>query len=64
MCGDVAVYNFPLLQGAVDFIFGRGGLAYFGGNTIAVKAPGCITASGRESNDTGSCKLHRSRVRI
>lgn len=44
------------LQGAVDFIFGRQGLAYFGGNTIATKAPGCITASGRETNDTGSCE--------
>jgi len=43
-------------QGAVDFIFGRQGLAYFGGNTIAVKAAGCITASGRQSDDSGSCK--------
>ncbi|KAJ6614562.1 pectinesterase [Mycena sp. CBHHK59/15] len=44
------------IEGAVDFIFGRGGLAYFGGNTIAVSGPGCITASGRESNDSGSCE--------
>lgn len=43
------------MQGAVDFIFGRGGLAFFGGNTIGVRAAGYITASGRLSNDTGSC---------
>ncbi|KAJ7262445.1 pectinesterase [Mycena rebaudengoi] len=28
--------------------------AYFGGNTIGIKGPGRITASGRESNDAGS----------
>ncbi|KAF8998831.1 carbohydrate esterase family 8 protein [Cyathus striatus] len=44
------------IEGAIDFIFGREGLAYFGGNTIAVKGQGFITANGRESNDTGSCK--------
>ncbi|KAF9025068.1 carbohydrate esterase family 8 protein [Hymenopellis radicata] len=43
-----------LFQGATDFIFGRTGLAYFGGNTIAVKGPGWVTASGRESDDDGS----------
>ncbi|KAJ7727008.1 pectin lyase fold/virulence factor [Mycena maculata] len=35
--------------GAVDFIFGREGLVHF-----SVKGPGCIIASGRESNDTGN----------
>jgi len=43
------------VQGATDFIFGRLGHAYFGGNTIAVKAAGWVTASGRQSNDMGSC---------
>ncbi|KAJ7185882.1 carbohydrate esterase family 8 protein [Mycena filopes] len=42
------------VEGAVDFFFGRLGLAYFGGNTIAVKGPGCITASGRQTADSGS----------
>ncbi|THH06918.1 hypothetical protein EW145_g3744 [Phellinidium pouzarii] len=41
-----------LNKGAVDFIFGRQGQAYFERNTIASKGAGCITASGRESNDS------------
>ncbi|KAF7364706.1 Pectinesterase [Mycena venus] len=41
------------IEGAVDFIFGRHSIAYFEGNTIASKGAGCITASGRELNDTG-----------
>ncbi|KAJ7735761.1 pectinesterase [Mycena metata] len=48
------VYLKGYIEGAADFIFGRLGLAYFGGNTIAVNGPGCITASGRETNDSGS----------
>ncbi|PPQ64160.1 hypothetical protein CVT24_008795 [Panaeolus cyanescens] len=50
------VYLKSYIEGAVDFIFGRLGSAYFGGNTIAVKGPGYITASGRLSNDNGSCR--------
>ncbi|KAJ6609088.1 pectinesterase [Mycena sp. CBHHK59/15] len=50
------------IEGAVDFIFGRGGLAYFGGNTIAVSGPGCITASGRESNDSGSYVFNQNTI--
>ena len=42
-------------QGATDFIFGQNGHAYFGGNTIAVNGAGWVTASGRESDDNGSC---------
>ncbi|KAJ7032063.1 pectinesterase [Mycena alexandri] len=48
------VYLKGYIEGAVDFIFGRLGLAYFGGNTIAVNGPGCVTASGRQTNDSGS----------
>ncbi|KAJ6582995.1 pectinesterase [Mycena vulgaris] len=50
------------IEGAVDFIFGRGGLAYFGGNTIAANGPGCITASGRESSDSGSYVFNQNTV--
>jgi pectinesterase len=50
------------IEGAVDFIFGRHGLAYFGGNTIAVKGPGCVTASGRELNDTGSYVFNQNTI--
>lgn len=46
------VYLKSYIEGAVDFIFGREGSAYFAGNTIATKGAGCVTASGRESNDT------------
>ncbi|KAF8968908.1 carbohydrate esterase family 8 protein [Flammula alnicola] len=42
------------IQGATDFIFGQRGQAYFERNTIAVSAHGCITASGRTSNDNTS----------
>ncbi|KAF8901552.1 carbohydrate esterase family 8 protein [Mucidula mucida] len=48
------VYLQGYIEGATDFIFGRTGLAYFGGNTIGVKGAGWITASGRESDDDGS----------
>ncbi|KAF8189316.1 pectinesterase [Pholiota molesta] len=56
------VYLKGYIEGAVDFIFGRTGLAYFGGNTIAVRAAGCITASGRESNDTGSYVFNQNTI--
>lgn len=39
----------------MDFIFGRHGQAYFEGNTIASKGAGCITANGRQSDDSGIC---------
>lgn len=42
-------------QGAVDFIFGREGQAYFEGNTIASKGAGCVTANGRQTNDSTMC---------
>ncbi|KAJ7697619.1 pectinesterase [Mycena rosella] len=56
------VYLKGYIEGAVDFIFGREGLAYFGGNTIAVSGPGCITASGRESSDSGSYVFNQNTV--
>jgi len=40
----------------MNFIIGRRGSAYFGGNTIGVKGHGYVTANGRESNDGGSCE--------
>ena len=43
------------VKGAVDFIFGSKGQAYFEGNVIASKGAGCITASGREVNDSTIC---------
>ncbi|KAF8228050.1 pectinesterase [Tricholoma matsutake] len=48
------VYLKNHIEGAVDFVFGRLGQAFFGGNTIAVSDAGCITANGRSSNDAGS----------
>ena len=44
-------------QGAVDFVFGQRGQAYFEGNTIAMKGPGSVTANGRSSNDNTSCEF-------
>lgn len=48
------VYLRGYIEGATDFIFGRRGSAYFGGNTIGVKGAGFVTANGRESDDSGS----------
>ncbi|KAF8660894.1 hypothetical protein AX16_001523 [Volvariella volvacea WC 439] len=48
------VYLKGYIEGATDFIFGSRGMAYFGGNTIAVTGPGWVTASGRDSDDGGS----------
>lgn len=50
------VYLKNYIEGAVDFIFGQTGSAFFQGNTIASKAPGCITASGRSTDDATMCK--------
>ncbi|KAF7366955.1 Pectinesterase [Mycena sanguinolenta] len=60
--GGTQVYLKGYIEGAVDFIFGREGLAYFGGNTIAVSGPGCITASRRTSDDTGSYVFNENTV--
>jgi pectinesterase len=64
---EVRAYaRFPALgitrfvKGAVDFIFGRRGLAFFGSNTIGVSDAGFVTASGRESDDEGSCKFEHA----
>ncbi|KAF5391166.1 hypothetical protein D9757_003100 [Collybiopsis confluens] len=57
------VYLQGYIEGAVDFIFGSHGLAYFGGNVIAVKAPGYITANGRDSDsDPGSYVFNQNTV--
>jgi len=56
------VYLRGYIEGAVDFIFGRLGQAFFGGNTIAVKGPGFITANGRESDDIGSYVYDHNKI--
>ncbi|KAJ6557886.1 carbohydrate esterase family 8 protein [Mycena capillaripes] len=56
------VYLKGYIEGAADFIFGRLGLAYFGGNTIAVNGPGCITASGRQTADNGSYVFNQNTI--
>ncbi|CAA7265485.1 unnamed protein product [Cyclocybe aegerita] len=56
------VYLKGYIEGATDFIFGRRGQAYFGGNTIAVKANGWVTASGRESDDNGSYVFNQNSI--
>ncbi|KAI0066174.1 pectin lyase-like protein [Artomyces pyxidatus] len=47
------VYLHGYIEGAVDFIFSQTSQVYFESNTIAVSSPGCITASGRSTNDSG-----------
>ncbi|CAK5266527.1 unnamed protein product [Mycena citricolor] len=58
------VYLKSYIEGAVDFIFGRKASAYFGGNTIAVNGKGCITASGRQSDDANSYVFDHNTVVI
>ncbi|KAJ7704994.1 pectin lyase fold/virulence factor [Mycena rosella] len=50
------------IEGAVDFIFGRHSIAYFESNTIASKGAGCVTASGRELNDTGIYVFNQNKI--
>ncbi|KAJ7160246.1 pectin lyase fold/virulence factor [Mycena filopes] len=50
------------IEGAVDYIFGRHSIAYFEGNTIASKGAGCITASGRQLNDTGIYVFNENKI--
>ncbi|KAJ7228125.1 carbohydrate esterase family 8 protein [Mycena haematopus] len=56
------VYLKSYIEGAVDFIFGRHSIAYFEGNTLASKGAGCVTASGRELNDTGIYVFNENQV--
>ncbi|KAJ8508055.1 hypothetical protein ONZ45_g9637 [Pleurotus djamor] len=56
------VYLKGYIEGAVDFIFGRLGQAYFGGNTIAVSSKGYITASGREADNAAIYVLNANRI--
>jgi len=56
------VYLRSYIEGAVDFIFGRHSIAYFEGNTIASKGAGCITASGRQLNDTGIYIFNQNKI--
>ncbi|KAJ7769100.1 pectin lyase fold/virulence factor [Mycena maculata] len=56
------VYLKSYIEGAVDFIFGRHSIAYFEGNTIASKGAGCVTASGRELNDTGIYVFNENKI--
>ncbi|TDL20821.1 pectin lyase-like protein [Rickenella mellea] len=56
------VYLKSYIEGAVDFIFGRLSQAYFEGNTIASKGYGCVTASGRQSNDAGIYLFNNNKI--
>ncbi|KAJ3967212.1 pectinesterase [Lentinula raphanica] len=57
------VYLKGYIEGGIDFIFGREGSAYFGGNTIGVlDEGGSITASGRETDDSGSYVFHQNTI--
>ncbi|KAF5363373.1 hypothetical protein D9756_001058 [Leucocoprinus leucothites] len=56
------VYLRGYIEGATDFIFGARGLAYFGGNTIGVKGPGWVTASGRDSDDSTSYVFNQNTI--
>ncbi|KAG8883731.1 hypothetical protein FRB98_002829, partial [Tulasnella sp. 332] len=44
-------YSKSLIQGSVDFIFGKTASIWITGSTIKTVGAGCITASGRSTND-------------
>ncbi|EIN03491.1 carbohydrate esterase family 8 protein [Punctularia strigosozonata HHB-11173 SS5] len=54
------VYLRSRIEGGIDFVFGRLGQAYFKHNTIAVTAPANVTASGRQTNDSGIYLFERN----
>ncbi|KAF5372592.1 hypothetical protein D9758_005124 [Tetrapyrgos nigripes] len=59
---ETQVYLKGFIEGKTDFIYGNDGQAYFGGNTIAVRGAGYITASGRNSNDSASYVFNANTV--
>ncbi|KAF8591882.1 carbohydrate esterase family 8 protein [Ramaria rubella] len=58
----VQFYGNCYIEGAVDFIFGQHGHAFFQGNTIASIAPGCITADGPSSSTDGIFVINDSQI--
>ncbi|KIK03677.1 carbohydrate esterase family 8 protein [Laccaria amethystina LaAM-08-1] len=58
------VYLGGYIEGAVDFIFGRQGQAYFENNLIAVSSAGFVTASGRSSNDNTSFVFNNNNISL
>ncbi|KZV72154.1 carbohydrate esterase family 8 protein [Peniophora sp. CONT] len=52
------------IEGSVDFIFGKLSQAYFEANTIAIAGPGCITADGRSTNDSGIYLLESNTITV
>ncbi|KAL1746874.1 carbohydrate esterase family 8 protein [Schizophyllum fasciatum] len=56
------VYLKGYIEGATDFIFGQQASAYFGGNTLAVRGKGWITAHGRNSDDGGSYVFNKNTI--
>ncbi|KAG8878537.1 hypothetical protein FRB98_006102 [Tulasnella sp. 332] len=56
-------YSGCLITGAVDFIFGKpGASAWITGSTITTVGNGCITASGRDSDDASYYVINDSTV--
>ncbi|KAL0577664.1 hypothetical protein V5O48_004312 [Marasmius crinis-equi] len=56
------VYLKSYIEGKTDFIYGREGRAYFGGNTLAIRGPSYVTASGRQSDDAGSYVFNSNNI--
>jgi len=58
----VQFYGRCYIEGAVDFIFGQHGRAFFQNNTIASIGPGCITADGPGDATDGIFVINDSRI--
>ncbi|KAJ6529176.1 carbohydrate esterase family 8 protein [Mycena vulgaris] len=58
----VQFYGSCYVEGAVDFIFGQHGHAFFHRNTIASIAPGAITADGPDTSDESLFVINESNI--
>lgn len=56
------VYKNSYIEGAVDFIFGNDGNAWFEKCTIAINGAGYITASGRDTADAYWYVINKSKI--
>ncbi|KAJ7686228.1 carbohydrate esterase family 8 protein [Mycena rosella] len=58
----VQFYGLCYIEGAVDFIFGQHGHAFFHRNTIASVGPGAITADGPDTSDESLFVINESNI--
>ncbi|KAJ7135852.1 carbohydrate esterase family 8 protein [Mycena epipterygia] len=58
----VQFYGLCYIEGAIDFIFGQHGHAFFHRNTIASVGPGAVTADGPDTPDQSLFVINESKI--